>query len=157
MSQPDFAKPNYKTLPDDEGVDRIEIVAVPRYKMSGLSGDEWRTSASIRFYRKGKLHSERSVSTMEAAVMLLGGLWLDRHEGDCSPLWGLDDKTCAQFSCDNEAAVTVRLKDQFSARGEGPLPHDVPWETRRAFCLEHKRRGDCSREDADDNYEVVTC
>lgn len=34
---PDFTKPNYKAHPGDEGIDRIELVVVPRYKTSGLS------------------------------------------------------------------------------------------------------------------------
>ncbi|KKL50531.1 hypothetical protein LCGC14_2304540, partial [marine sediment metagenome] len=40
-------------ITDDEGVDQIVIDTVPRYKMSGLSGDEWRVSGRVRFFRNG--------------------------------------------------------------------------------------------------------
>ena len=49
---------SYKRLSDDEWFDEIQLigtaaavfalVTVPRYKTSGLSGDEWRTSAMWR-------------------------------------------------------------------------------------------------------------
>jgi hypothetical protein len=153
MSDP-RERPDYKAHPHDEGIDRIEIVAVPRWKTSGLSGDEWRVSARVRFYRKGKLHKEHGVGGMEAAVMLLGGMWCNRHDGDQAPLWALDGATCHQFGCSNEATSIMRLEDEFSAHGEGPLPRSDR-EIRRAFCPLHEKRGDCGREDSDANYERV--
>lgn len=36
-----------------EGVDRIDIECVERWKESGLSGDEWRFSYVARAYFKG--------------------------------------------------------------------------------------------------------
>jgi hypothetical protein len=40
---------------DAQAFDEIRIITVPRYKTSGLSGDEWRISATIQFYRNGTL------------------------------------------------------------------------------------------------------
>ena len=34
--------PHFERHPDDEWYDEVRIVTVPRYKTSGLSGDEWR-------------------------------------------------------------------------------------------------------------------
>jgi hypothetical protein len=56
---------------DDEGVDRIEIDIVPRFKTSDLSGDQWRVSARLRAYRKGELVGEQSYHNMETAVCFL--------------------------------------------------------------------------------------
>lgn len=146
----------YKAHPDDEGIDRIECVVVPRYKQSELSGDEWRVHVAVRFYRKGTLVGEREAHTMQDATILLPSWWLSRPEISDIPLWKLGAETCHQYGCDKEAAVVVRLEDEFSARGEGPLPKsEWPHETRRAFCLKHQRRGDCGREDSDDNYKSI--
>ena len=38
---------------DDEWYDEIRVTTVPRFKTSGLSGDEWRRSAKVTFLRKG--------------------------------------------------------------------------------------------------------
>lgn len=43
---------NCDLRPDAQAFDEVRIVTVPRYKQSGLSGDEWRISAAIRLYRK---------------------------------------------------------------------------------------------------------
>lgn len=146
---------SYKPHPDDEGVDRIEIVAVPRYKTSGLSGDEWRMSAVVRFYRKGKLVGERGFSKMEYAAAYVPSLMASVSEWCDGPLWGLNASQCHQFSCAEPATNVVRLKAEYSARGEGPLPKGS-FEQRRAFCDTHKTRGDCGLEDADINHEVVS-
>ena len=58
----------FKPIADDEGPDRITIDPVPRYKTSGLSGDEWRMSYVVRFYRRGRL---RSAHSLQGALGLL--------------------------------------------------------------------------------------
>gem|GEM_PF-6705725 len=45
-------KDRYALRPDAQAFDEIRIVTVPRYKTSGLSGDEWRISAMIQFFAK---------------------------------------------------------------------------------------------------------
>ena len=147
---------NYKAHADDEGVDRIEIVAVPRFKTSGLSGDEWRMSATIIAYRKGVVVGEKTFSKMETAIAYLPGLWQERYDWCKGPLWGPKATECHQFSCATPATHEVRLKEQFSNQGDGPLPDVGSFDTRRAFCDEHRERGDCGREDLDANYEVVS-
>lgn len=38
----------YRRHHDDEVIDRVSIDCVPRFKVSGLSGDEWRVSYVLR-------------------------------------------------------------------------------------------------------------
>ena len=146
---------NFKAHSDDEGVDRIELVATPRYKTSGLSGDEWRVGAKIVFYRKGEVMHEDFRTSVKSAVAHLAYLLDLVPEKAPRPLWGLDEKTCAQYGCAEPAEVVLRLKQEWSDRGDGPLP-DRHFEQRRAFCRRHAVRGDCGLEDADKNYEQVS-
>jgi len=148
--------PNYKAHADDEGIDRIEIVATPRYKTSGLSGNEWRVGATIRFYRKGQQIYDEFRTNMAAAVRHLPYLLDQAPERSERALWGLDEAECHQFGCAEPATVILRLKSEYGRQGEGPLPDHGIWEHRRAFCARHARRGDCGLEDADSNYEVVS-
>ncbi len=45
---------NRALKPDAQAFDEVRIRTVPRWKESGLSGDEWRISATVEFWRKGK-------------------------------------------------------------------------------------------------------
>jgi hypothetical protein len=42
--------------PDAQAFDEVRIKTVPRYKTSGLSGDEWRISATIQLMLSGQAH-----------------------------------------------------------------------------------------------------
>lgn len=146
---------NYKALSDDEGVDRIEIVATPRYKTSGMSGDEWRVGAVVRFYRKDEQVHEDFRTSLAAAVRhlpyLLDGVLSESKKA----LWGVTEHECHQYGCADPAEIIVRLRQEFARNGDGPLPDLGYWENRRAFCRRHGVRGDSDREDCDDNYETV--
>jgi hypothetical protein len=153
--------PHYKRHRDDEIFDDIRIRVVPRYKTSGLSGDQWRVSAVTELFRKGTLIYSRAYHTIDDATKHLP--WLLRtvleQGNDEIPNWvpqiKKDERLCHQPSCARPATVVYRLKTEFSDDGQfGPV---VPQyhEIRRAFCDEHKQRGDCGREDNDDNYEPV--
>ncbi len=48
----------HKRLRDFESFDEIRLKVVPRYKTSGLSGDEWRTGVLIEFMFKGQVIEE---------------------------------------------------------------------------------------------------
>jgi len=145
---------------DDEIVDEISIGCVPRYKMSGLSGDEWRVSYRVTIKRKGTTLFERDYTSMRAAVTHLPWVMATMHEGDLDGFseeaWRArtekDRDTCAQPGCGASMAVRYRLKHLFSKEGEGPLPEPgLTFVT--GFCEEHSERGDCGREDSDANYE----
>lgn len=141
---------------DDEGFDRITIEVVPRFKTSGLSGDEWRVSSVIRFYRKGVQVFERGFSSMENAVRFLP--WVEaveaKEQNSAWPIKG-DELKCFQPGCAELATVEYQLKKEYSDQGEGPLPADKTWKMRRRFCKAHAHRGDCGLEDADENYEII--
>jgi len=148
---------HFKLHPDDEGVDRIEIDVVPRFKTSGLSGDEWRVSARLRVYRKGELVGEKSYTSMEAVACFLPFLWKTLSDWTEGPLYsGERGGKCQQAGCAHPATVTYRLKREYSARGEGPLPPNVLGMPLRRFCAAHATRGDCALEDADENYELLS-
>lgn len=142
---------------DSEGVDEITIKQTPRFKTSGLSGDEWRTSALITMKRKGVVVYERTVHTMELAASFLS--WLLRVEATenskVPALFGSKLEECFQPGCPERSVNVYRLKETYSDRGEGPLPKDDGVEYRRAFCEAHSHRGDASFEDSDQNYELV--
>jgi hypothetical protein len=134
--------------PDAQAFDEVRIVTVPRYKQSGLSGDEWRISASIQLYRKGKLIVERGCGTIEAATVLVGGFYLESCDNGKGFFAG-DGIHCDQEGCSDAATVCYRKKFAYCQQGHKTETH-AP--TYRHFCERHKRRGDCGMDDADANY-----
>lgn len=144
---------------DDEIFDDVRIQVVPRYKTSGLSGDEWRVSAVVELKRKGTVIYSRGYHTVQDAASHLP--WLLRtvlELGDKEiPEWikqiKRDEALCCQPGCANAATTFLRLKKMFSREGYEHTPaYGVPV---RGFCEKHKQRGDCGLEDNDDNYEAV--
>jgi hypothetical protein len=137
--------------PDAQAFDEVRIVTVPRYKQSGLSGDEWRISARIEFYRKGKLI--RDVDHFSNIETACGFAYSAYHAaiGNGDAYFAGEGDTCDQEGCHETATVTYRLKKEFCSCGqEKPtIGIDV-----RKFCDEHKRRGNQSLDDCDENYEV---
>ena len=141
---------------DSEGVDKIMIDVIPRYKTSELSGDEWRISARIQFYKKGEMIYETSLRYIHDAAQFLP--WIlnaELPEKACGRLHSVPEGVCNQPGCSNRSTVTYRLKCTYSAQGEGPLPENETFEYCRSFCDAHKTRGDCGLEDADMNYEQI--
>lgn len=149
LGKPD--KPRRALKPDAQAFDEVRIVTVPRYKESGLSGDEWRISASIQFFRNGVLAHEEYASNVETACALVA-YYHAKAIGEGKAFFAGDDPFCDQEGCANHATVTYRLKQQFCDQGN---PHELHGETVRRFCERHARRGDCGLDDADRNYEQV--
>jgi hypothetical protein len=145
---------------DDEIVDNVTVETVPRWKTSGLSGDEWRVSYVVRLWRKGDVLHQRAFARMRDACAYIP------HAFACAPCWPDEEfptlwdqhlkgehLICTQVGCDAPATTRLRLSKTFSPNGEGPLPaHSTYW---RGFCDKHRGRGDCGREDADRNYTEV--
>lgn len=135
--------------------DEIRIRVVPRFKTSDMSGDEWRQHAQIEFMFKGVVVSEAGYSRIEQAVMGLGHQMLTAQDnGMSSEMMALDDKLCDQPSCKNEAVARFVIKRHTARDGSwlDPGERDA-YRWFRKFCKVHVHRGDCSREDCDDNYE----
>lgn len=150
-----LGQPWYERLDKDEYFDEITIKTVPRFKTSGLSGDEWRTSASITVKRKGHVIAEGRTNSIQSAAAYLPWFLLTMFEGDGATRVPdtVDEALCFQPGCDQPAVSIYRLKSNYCREGK---PHELHSETRVAFCQRHLRRGDCAFKDADANYEVVS-
>ncbi len=144
--------------PDAQLFDEIRIVTVPRFKTSGLSGDEWRISARIDFYRKGTLVHQTATRNVEAACNQLG--WLHASAGDHGGMFAGIGDTCDQEGCNEAATVVLRLKERYCVGGGNCGQRIPPYEGKqpeaRAFCERHSQRGDSDLEDNDANYERVS-
>ncbi len=148
---------NHKRLSDFESFDRIELSIVPRYKTSGMSGDEWRQHIAVKFYFKGEVVHETGFNGMRNTLMLLGGEWLRAQEPIPSRIIEMENEgLCDQPSCPNQAEGRFQIKRETSDNGLWLDPEEQRYHSSyRQFCKRHMRRGDCGREDADDNYEPL--
>lgn len=138
--------------PGAQPIDEIRIITEPRYKQSGMSGDEWRISASTQFFRKGKLIFTDHSSNIEYAVRLLDKNFIHVSEGN-GAYYGEEGDLCDQEGCAEKASVKYRIKKEYCRSGHGEEPQFGI--VVRLFCNKHKTRGDCGLEDADDNYEII--
>ena len=146
----------HKRLPKFEPFDKITLEIVPRFKESELSGDEWRHSVRVSFWFKGGVVHTFTGSSMNDAILMLGHEWVNA----CSPISlkviSTEHIACDQPSCPELAQITMLIKRQFSEGGDLLDSDDNPLKKCRQFCSKHSTRGNASREDSDDNYEVIT-
>ncbi len=169
LTAQDLKQLSVDPVPDDEPFDEITIKIAPRFKTSGLSGDEWRHSARVRFWRKGMLAAEDEYTSMKVAADMLPGLMhtipemhnrLDRDRSEPTydhPMFSGQPATlCFQPGCKNASTVLYRIKRRYSPRGHLLAErYQNPRPEHRAFCDDHKDRGNCGLDDAMDNYETV--
>lgn len=141
--------------PDAQGFDEVRIVTVPRWKTSGMSGDEWRISARIELWRKGKLIVDKSFRNVETACAFASSVYLSAID-DGQAFFAGDGLTCDQEGCSDPATVFLKLKAEYCRSGHktDPYEHDQR-ALLRCFCQSHSKRGDCGLEDADSNYEKI--
>jgi hypothetical protein len=150
-------KPDRALKPDAQPFDEVRIFTVPRFKTSGMSGNEWRISATVEFYRKRKKVAEyEGLRDVETAVRLLDSLWL-RALDDGKGYFAGEGEVCDQEGCSQPAEVTYRLKKRYCSE---PYVHDgTPYPDHdvviRKFCARHSKRGDSDFSDCDDNYELI--
>ena len=142
-------KPWRDLKPDAQAFDEIRITTVPRFKESGLSGDEWRISASIELWRKGKLIAERGARNIESACKFVAAFHAEQCD-DGKGFFAGEGDICDQEGCAQPATVTYRKKSDYCREGHKTEPHAIKI---RKFCDRHKHRGDCGLDDADTNYE----
>jgi hypothetical protein len=145
----------HRRLPNWEPYDEIVLKVVPRYKTSGMSGDMWRTSTVITFKFKGVVIDSTAVRDMDCAIMLLGYEHISRTEPIGDEVIDLERGLCDQPSCCKPATNKYLLKRICSKCGDLLDPNDRTMQYFRQFCDRHAKRGDCSREDCDANYEVL--
>jgi hypothetical protein len=135
--------------PDAQAFDEIRIVTVPRYKTSGLSGDEWRIHAEAQFFRKGRLIFSEGCRNVETACSFVA-FWHARACDDGKAYFAGDGVTCDQEGCHEPA--TVRYGRRFDYCQAGHKNTVFESSAYRHFCERHKTRGDCGLDDADANY-----
>jgi len=142
---------------DDESYDEIRIRVIPRFKTSGMSGDEWRVSAVTEFLRKGEVIYTETTGKMEWAAAKLPGLFLVVGERLPAELFRVGDDKCAQPGCSEPFVSEYRLKSRGCSRCGGRDDSPYPgWDQRIRFCQKHLHRGDSDLTDNDENYEVVS-
>lgn len=143
--------------PDSQFVDEVRIVTVPRWKESELSGDEWRISARIDFYRKGVVVGSKGARDVAMAARFVDWFMVSgRENGEIDVPNTLGDY-CDQEGCCKPWTTRLRLKQRYDRDGKVKEPSRWMQDVveYRAFCDEHKVRGDCGIEDADSNYEAM--
>ncbi len=145
-------QPGCALRPDAQAFDEVRIVTVPRYKQSGLSGDEWRIHAEAQFFRKGRLVFSQGCRDVRTACGLAFG-WYIAACDDGKGYFAGDGLTCDQEGCHEPASVRYRRKFHYCDEGHQQPASDV--SLYRHFCERHETRGDCGLDDADANYELV--
>ena len=146
---------NYALRPDAQAFDEIRIRVIPRFKESELSGDEWRISAQIEFFRKGKLILDDQVNDMQTAVGCLYYKYI-RAIDDGHAYYAGDGVHCDQEGCNEKATMLYRIKQDYCADFGGcGQKKDLYTGSHRCFCEKHSTRGDQDRQDNDDNYEMI--
>jgi len=143
-------------LPNDEIIDEINIKIVPRFKSSGLSGEEWRTSAKIELKRKGKIIYQRGYLNIKSALTFLPVLLIQGFEEGLFELPSTGkDGLCMQPGCAQKATTTMIMKHRYH---DGYQLPDESWRSEemdtRVFCDEHAYRGDSDFNDCHENYIV---
>lgn len=143
----------YALRPDAQAFDEVRIFTVPRFKMSGLSGSEWRISATLQLMRKGRVLYEETFKDVETAVGFAYAAW-HKAVGEGNAYFASQYGACDQEGCSAKATVTYRRIKQFSTENpyewNGPATQD---SLLRQFCDAHARRGDASFDDSDKNYD----
>ncbi len=142
--------------PDAQGFDEVRIITVPRYKTSGLSGDEWRISGHITLLRKGRIIHEETYRDIETAAKFLPFVIAQAQDAG-KGYYGGEGEFCDQEGCLSHASRYFKLK-RFMCAGPGCCGQEKKkfTEMYRKFCEQHKRRGDCGLDDSDDNYEEIS-
>jgi len=153
---------SYITLPENQFCDEVKVSTKIRWKESHLSGDEWRISAVVEFFRKGFLVHKSSWRNVEIAMI---HAWSDFVlKGESGKLsekrtdW--EQVKCFQEGCSNDAVWKLTLKKYYCVGGgncgqEKYKDNSLIGKSYRLFCNKHKHRGDCDIEDCDSNYDVA--
>lgn len=109
----------HRRLPEFESFDRIELRVIPRFKTSGLSGDEWRTSVAISFWFKGAVVFEAFARDMSTAIMLIPHFWIQQQEPIPEHVISREKRTCDQPGCSKpHTKQRWILKRVFSPSGD---------------------------------------
>lgn len=139
--------------PDSQPFDEIRIKTIPRYKQSGMSGDEWRIHAEVYLLRKGQIMKQRGYGTIESAAKFLSWLMVETIENEGGN-FGSIEMLCDQEGCSEIATVFYQKKKDSCGRC-GESKEITYGKCYRQFCVDHKTRGDCGLDDCDSNYILL--
>lgn len=145
--------------PGAQYFDEVTITTVPRWKESELSGDMWRTSAKLRIKCKGRTIIDKDFPDVENATIKAGAILLKATERFLGEPVTKGD-TCDQEGCSNPSTCTYKIAYTYDNDGTCKDPYSLyslnsSLPLVRKFCDEHKDRGDCALEDANDNYTLL--
>jgi len=147
----------YRALaPDHQLYDKVVITTQPRYKVSDRSGNEWRISANIEFYKNGAVIATSSASSVPDAIGTMQCIVADTFGFESktyTPINHHESLVCDQEGCDKP--YTVLYKQIKTGCCKCGHTRDSLFDQYRAFCDEHSTRGDASLDDSDDNYKLV--
>lgn len=144
----------HRRLHDFEMFDEVKFSVIPRFKTSGLSGDEWRYSVLMEFFFKGVRFKEEHVRDMDIALKYIGHSFGFSGEGVPDEWLKVEKKCCDQVGCKNDATKWFALKKLTSKEGDYLEPTEG-FVYYRKFCDKHVNRGNADREDSDGNYVSI--
>lgn len=148
---------NYRHVPhrDSQIFDRVDIQTKYRYKESYMSGDEWRYSAVMTIYYKDQEVFSATFRDVETAMQIGYGAFVLCNENGKYQVPNTK-YLCDQEGCSQEANHYFQILERFDNEGNIlKKPYEDETINFRKFCTKHKHRGDCSLEDADDNYQEI--
>ena len=143
--------PYHKRIPTKDYFDEVRMVTVPRFKESGISGNEWRTSVAIELMFKGHVIYRKIVGDMPTALLMVGNLFVCGMEPLSDEYLIVEEKKCDQPGCPEDASIRLKLKREVHEDGT-PKPDRIVLMFRK-FCSKHSIRGNGDIEDSDKNYE----
>lgn len=150
-------KKQYALRPDSQAFDEIRIVTIPRFKESEMSGDEWRISTNVQFYRNGQVVYEagglRDIETTTGFLYSIFHKAID----DGHAYFAGDGIHCDQEGCNERAVYLFRIKQDYCVGGGNCGQKKESYTGyHRCFCEKHHNRGDSDLQDNNENYELIT-
>lgn len=140
----------YRALkPDAQGFDLVQIMTIPRFKESGLSGSEWRICAEINVYRKNTLILNQSYRDVETAAKFLPVVLATAHDSGEACFAG-EGNMCDQEGCCARGIHKLYKRANYCREGHASPIMGIP--SYRLFCNNHKDRGNQSFDDCNRNY-----
>ena len=137
-----------------ERFDAVTVDTVERWKESELSGDEWRFSYLVKFWRRGEVMTQVGAGSVEEACLVAAYQYSHTDlEGAPGGYLGDISDLCAQPACPDPWTILLHPVNRYNRQGTliGPYYEDDV----RGFCDRHRHRGDCGLDDNDRNYTVV--
>lgn len=144
-------------LPDRQFYDEIHIRTEPRYKMSSMSGNEWRFCAVVEFRYKGRTFHTFNAGNVREAMHELPYVIRENAFIDAADKLDTAD-LCDQEGCSQPWTKIFKMKVRHACvcGQESYAASNAYSSAVRRFCAEHATRGNSPYEDGDRNYVDIT-